>query len=507
MSELLLGLDIGTSSSKAVLARPDGTVVASAERSHELSLPRPSWAEHDAEAVWWDDVRALCTALLPQAAGRVAGVCVSGIGPCVVPCDADLDPLRPAILYGIDTRAEAEVAELEARYGAEAIVERGGSNLSSQALGPKLLWLRRHEPEVWEAAAGWYMASSFVVARLTGEYVLDHHSASQCDPLYDLRAGGWNADWAAEIAPGVPLPRLVWPWETAGEISTAGAEATGLPVGVPVMAGTIDAWAEAFSVGVRAPGDLMLMYGSTMFLVQVTERPRSHPKLWATAGATPGSWSLAAGMSTSGTLTAWLRQLAGDVPFETLIAEARNVPAGARGLLALPYFAGERSPLFDPAARGVIAGLTLTHGRAELLRAIYEATAFGVRHNLETFTAAGAPLERAVAVGGGTRGGLWAQIVSDVTGLPQQLPWRTIGASYGDALMAAIGTGLVPPETDWTEMADTIEPDPAKRDLYDELFELYLELYPATARISHRLAELQERALRRRAAPLGARSA
>jgi xylulokinase len=506
MTELLLGLDIGTSSSKAVLARPDGTVVASAEREHELSLPRPGWAEHDAEAVWWADVRALCAALLPQAGDGLAGICVSGIGPCVVPCDAGLRPLRPAILYGIDTRAEAEVAEIEERYGAGAIVARGGSMLSSQALGPKLLWLRRHEPEVWAAAAGWYMASSFVVARLTGEYVLDHHSASQCDPLYDLRAAAWNEAWAEEIAPGVPLPRLVWPWEPVGEVTVAAAEVTGLPAGVPVMAGTVDAWAEALSVGVRRPGDLMLMYGSTMFMVQVTERPFAHPKLWATAGATPGAWSLAAGMATSGTLTTWLRQLTGGVPFETLIAEAEDVPAGARGLLALPYFAGERNPLFDPAARGVIAGLTLTHGRAELLRAIYEATAFGVRHNLDTFAETGAPIGRAVAVGGGTRGRLWTQIVSDVTGRAQQLPRQAIDASYGDALMAAVGAGLVTPDTDWTEIAETVEPDARHADVYDELFELYLALYPATATISHRLAALQERASASREA-LNARSA
>jgi xylulokinase len=333
-----------------------------------------------------------------------------------------------------------------------------------------------------------------VVARLTGEYVLDHHSASQCDPLYDLRAGAWNQAWADEIAPGVPLPRLVWPWEPAGEVTIAAAEVTGLPAGVPVMAGTVDAWAEAFSVGVRRPGDLMLMYGSTMFLVQITDRPRTHPKLWSTAGATPGSWSLAAGMATSGTLTTWLRRLTGDVALETLIAEAAEVPAGARGLLALPYFAGERNPVFDPAARGVIAGLTLTHGRAELLRAVYEAIAFGVRHNLRTFAEAGAPIERAVAVGGGTRGRLWTQIVSDVCGLAQQLPRETIGASYGDALLAAIGTGLVAPETDWTEAAGLVEPDAAAGDVYDELFGLYLELYPATAHVSHRLAELQQRA-------------
>jgi xylulokinase len=490
--ELLLGIDIGTASSKAVLARPDGAVVAQAQREHGLSLPRPGYAEHHAEAVWWGDVVALCRELLAATeGGALAGVCVSGIGPCLLPCDADLRPLRPAILYGIDTRATEEIAELTERYGEERIVARGGSSLSSQAVGPKLLWLRRHEPDVWARTAGWYMASSFVVARLTGEYVLDHHSASQCDPLYDLARERWAEDWAAEIAPGVPLPRLLWPAEVAGEVTAAGAAQTGIPAGTPVMAGTIDAWAEAFSVGVRRPGDLMIMYGSTQFLVRVTDEPVAHPPLWATAGVEPHSRSLAAGMATSGSITGWFRDLTGGVPWEALEAEAAASPAGARGLLALPYFAGERTPIDDPDARGLIAGLTLSHTRGDVYRAIYESIAFGVRHNLGVIADAVGPPRRVVAVGGGTKASLWAQIVSDVSAIAQAIPDQAIGASYGDALMAAIGAGLVAPETDWTRAAALVEPDPAVRGRYDELYGDYLRLYPATAELSHRLAAMQ----------------
>jgi xylulokinase len=490
MTELLLGLDIGTASSKAVLARPDGTVVATAERPHDVSMPRPGWVEHDAEGVWWNDVRALCAELLP-APGELAGVCISGIGPCVVPCDEDLRPLRPAILYGVDTRATEEIEELDRRYAAEAILARGGSALSSQAIGPKLLWLQRHEPETWARTAGWYMASSFVVARLTGEYVLDHHSASQCDPMYDLAAADWAHDWAQEIAPGVPLPRLAWPGEVVGEVTAAGALESGLPEGVPVLAGTVDAWAEGFSVGVRRPGDLMLMYGSTMFMVRVLDAPQTHPKLWATAGVEPGTLCLAAGMATSGALTAWLRDLTGGAPFETLVDEAAAAPAGGNGLLVLPYFAGERSPVFDPDARGVVAGLTLSHTRGHVARAIYESTAYGVRHNLEAIEEAGGPPSRTVAVGGGTKGGLWTQIVSDVTGLHQIVPEQTIGAAYGDALLAAIGTGLVAPDTDWTVARETVGPAGDTAALYDELYGLYRRLYPDTADVAHALAALQ----------------
>jgi xylulokinase len=491
--EAVLGVDIGTSSTKGALVEADGTIVATAQREHMISVPRPGWVEHDAERTWWSEFVAVCSELAPLAGDRIRGVCVSGIGPCVVACDEDVRPLRPAILYGIDTRATAEIEELEQRLGAEAILRRGGSALSSQAIGPKLLWLQRNEPDVWARTRGWYMASSFVVARLTGEYMLDHHSASQCDPLYDLDASDWAHDWAGEIAADVPLPRLLWPSEQAGVITAAAARETGLPAGTPVVAGTIDAWAEAVSVGVRRDGDLMLMYGSTIFLVRVGETTAAHPLLWSTQGVEPGTRSLAAGMSTAGSLTEWLRTVAGGPGWDELVAEAAAVPPGAHGLLLLPYFAGERTPIYDPLARGVVAGLTLQHGRGDLLRAVYEGTAFGVRQILELVADASDPHARIVAVGGGASSELWVQVVSDVTGVTQEVPVQTIGACYGDALLAAIGVGLVPAATDWTRVKRTVEPAAQHRELYDELYELYTRLYVETAETVHRLALLAPR--------------
>jgi xylulokinase len=491
MSELLLGVDVGTSSTKGVLARPDGEVVATAQREHELSMPHPGWAEHDAEKVWWEEFRAVCAELLPRADGRIAAVCASGIGACLLPADGEGDPLRPAILYGIDTRAEREIEELTQRYGREEILSRCGSPLSSQAVGPKLLWLRRNEEEVWEKTEKLFMASSFIAYRLTGEYVLDHHSASQCDPLYDVHENRWIEEWAEEIAPALPLPRLLWPAEVAGEVSEEASEATGIPAGTPVAAGTIDAWSEGLSVGVQNPGDLMLMYGTTMFMIEILKEPLAHPGLWGTAGILPGTHNLAAGMATSGALTGWLKKIAGGIPYEELTAEAAAVPPGSNGLVVLPYFAGERTPIFDPKARGLISGLTIGHGRGHLYRAMLEATAYGVRHILEYMKEAGGKGERFVAVGGGTKGGLWTQIVSDVSGREQELPEQTIGASYGDALLAARAVGLVGPETDWSRIVATVEPDESNRGLYDELYGIYRELYPATREASHRLAGMQ----------------
>ena len=492
MSGLLLGVDVGTASTKGVLARPDGEVVATAERPHELSLPQPGWAEHDAEKVWWDDFVSVCRELLEGADEGIAAVCTSGIGACLLPADGNGNPLRPAILYGIDSRAEAEVEELNDRYGREALLSRCGSVCTTQAVGPKLLWLQRNEPKVWEKTRKFFMANSFISWRLTGEYVLDHHSASQCDPLYDLQEFGWIRDRAEEVAPGLPLPRLLWPAEVVGEVTPEASEATGIPAGTPVAAGTIDAWSEGASVGVQNPGDLMLMYGTTMFIVEVLEEALHHPGLWGTTGILPGTHDLAAGMATSGALTGWLQKISGGISYEDLTEEAATVPPGSDALVVLPYFAGERTPLFDPKARGIISGLTIGHGRGHLYRAMLEATAYGVRHIFESMREAGAGGERLVAVGGGTKGGLWTQIISDVTGRPQDLPEQAIGAAYGDALLAARAVGLAGPDTDWSRIVDTVEPDEANREIYDELYGVYRELYPATREQMHHLAGLQK---------------
>lgn len=491
---LFLGIDIGTASSKGVLVSSHGTILARASRAHETATPHPGWFEHDAETVWWSDFLALTRELMAAVDDQpLSGLAVSGIGPVLLPADGAGQPLRPAILYGVDTRAGAEIAELTEELGAEEILRRGGTPLSSQAVGPKIRWLARHEPEVYRRTELLLMASSYLVHRLTGRYVLDHHSASQCDPMYDQRSFDWAHDWAKLVAPGIQLPELAWPTEVAGTVTGEAARETGLPQGLPVTAGTVDAWAEATSVGVREPGDVMLMYGTTMFLIQVLAEARPNPGLWTTSGAFPGTRTLAAGMATSGAVTDWLRRLVG-ADFATLVAEAAEVPAGSRGLLLLPYFAGERTPIFDPDARGIVAGLTLAHGRAELYRAALEGIAYGVRHNLEVMRAAGGEATRLVAVGGGTQGGLWTQIVSDAAGVAQEVPTETVGACLGDALLAAVATGVEVDHEVWNPPVHTVRPDPHRAGRYDEFYRRYREIYPATADIAHFLAAEQHAA-------------
>jgi xylulokinase len=505
--ELLLGIDIGTYSSKGVLCTPAGEVVASAVVEHGIDMPRPGWVEQDADAVWWGDFVALCRKLLAEehTAADVGGVAVSAIGPCLLPVDADGRPLRPGILYGIDTRASAEIAWLNERFGEQALLDLGGMALTSQAIGPKILWLRRNEPEVFAKTARILTASSYLIYRLTGEFVIDRHTGAHTNPLVDIAALDYDDRFAEPIVTRDKLPRFLWSTEVAGTVTAQGAEETGLAPGTPVTAGAVDAAAEAISVGVGEPGDMMVMYGTTMFFLLVTDRPIPDPRMWATGYVLPGLYDIAGGMATTGALTRWFRdefgqpelaaeQAGGPDAYAALADLAAQVPPGADGLICLPYFAGERTPINDPDARGVFAGLTLAHTRGHLYRAVLEGTAYGMRHNLEVIREMGAAPKRLVAVGGGAKNPLWLQIVSDVAGLPQVVPERTVGASYGDAMLAGLATGLVPDiaalQRDWVRTAKVLEPRPALHDLYGDYYRVYRSLYDHARADLHALTRL-----------------
>jgi len=491
MLTAVLGIDIGTSSTKAVLTDLGGTVLASATRSHDVSRPAPGHVEME-PATWWDEFCSLSRQVLAERPdAEVGAVGVSGMGPCVALTDADDEPVRPAILYGVDTRAVEEIQEwTDLLGGDDEILKRCGSILTTQAVGPKIAWVARHEGDTYSRARRLYMPASWLVRHLTGEYVLDHQSASQCTPMYDIESRSWCTPWSERIASGIELPRLAWAGDMAGTVSAEASALTGLPVGVPVTVGTIDAWSEALSVDAHNPGDLMLMYGTTLFFINTVTVPVRNPSVWGTVGALPDTRNVAGGMATSGAVTSWLRNLFGSPDFPVLMAEAEASGPGSHGLVMLPYFAGERTPIMDPSARGVIAGLTVEHTRGDLYRAALEATGLAIRHNIETIEAAGGSITRIIAVGGGAKDDIWTQIVTDITGRPQVIPHEVIGASYGCAWLAACLLAPIP-ASDWNPPARTLIPRAENAAVYDDLYRLYRELYPATASIAHELADLQ----------------
>lgn len=507
--EYLLGVDIGTYESKGVIADFAGNVVAQAACAHGLDLPRPGWAEHDADQVWWHDFCLLVKRLLEQSgisASRIAAVGCSGIGPDLLPVDEKGQPLRPAILYGIDTRASTEIADLESRLGQERIMQVSGNSLSSQSVGPKILWLARHEPDVFRRTRHILTATGYLVFRLTGKTLIDKYTAATFAPLFDINTLDWNEAMCEGIVSPQLLPTPAWSAEIAGPITPEAASLTGLRAGTPVIVGTTDASAEAVSVGVTRPGDLMIMYGTTLFLIHVTDHLVVDPHLWAGVYLAPQRWALAAGMATSGAITRWFRdefsvpeKLAeasgGQNAYAALAHEAAKIPPGSQGLLVLPYFSGERTPINDPLARGVIAGLVLSHTRNHVYRAILEGVAYGLAHNLEVIHEAGVTTQSAVAVGGGTRNELWLQIVSDVTGVDQIVPAQTIGAAYGDAFLAGLGIGWFKQLDDvhsWVKPSKIVKPNPKTLEMYRPYYREYRHLYLNLKEQLHTLAHLGE---------------
>lgn len=505
---LLLGIDIGTSSSKGVLVDLAGRIIADHSVAHSFEMPRPGWAEQDADAVWWSDFRQISRALIAQAGvdpQRIAGVACSAIAPTMLPLDANYQPLRPAILYGIDTRAGAEIAELNAALGADAIFEGTGHALSAQSVGPKVLWYQKHQPALFKRTRKIVTAATYLVFRLTGRFVLDNYVAPYFTPFFDVHEMKWRADWVKQICPVEWLPETRWSTERAGSVTAQASAETGIPAGTPVAVGTADALAEAVAAGAVGTGDLMVMYGTTLFLIQTTAEYRPNRDLWASVHLRPGAAILAAGMSTSGALLRWFRdEFAADLladerqsgvsAYARLAQEAAATPPGADGLITLPYFSGERSPINDVQARGVCFGLTLSHSRAHLYRSCLEGIAYGLRHNIEVMAAADAHPRRLIAIGGGAQDALWLQICSDVTGLAQDVPQQTIGAAYGDAYIAGMAAGLFSDygalRDSWVRIDRRVRPNRAAKATYDALYPVYRDLYRDTRRHMRRLSQL-----------------
>lgn len=490
--QCLLGIDIGTGSSKGVLTKADGSILAVAVVQHETKASEQGHFEHDAEAIWIHDCKQLIKELLKKSkieASEISGIAFSAIGPCVLPVDEFGAPLCPAILYGIDTRAQAQIDELNARYGEAYILSHCGNALSSQAAGPKILWIRQNRPEIFCKARYFMTASSYLVFRLTGRVCMDYYTAGAgYTPLFDYKNLCWDPDICAELGCQGKLPELLWSSERAGFVTSHAAEEFGLAEGTPVCTGTCDAAAEAVSVGVVEHGQTMLMLGSTAFIISVQQKPVFDERLWSAPWLFPNTWALLGGMSCAGMLTQWFvdqywREGIDDSEEKLLTElanEAEKVAPCADGLIALPYFCGERTPLNDPNAKGVLFGLTLKHTRGHLYRAFLESVACGIRHNFEVMNECGCHISHVRSVGGGTKNRLWLQIISDVTNVPQSLNKVTFGACYGDAWMAALSNGLLPEkqaQSKWDATEATVEPDSGHTGDYHRLYCRFRELY------------------------------
>jgi xylulokinase len=476
---LLLGIDIGTTATKAVLLDPDLGVVASADRPATLLSERPGWAEEDLEE-WWANTVALCRELLagrPPDALRAVGV--SGMVPCVVLLDEHGRPIRRSIQQN-DARAGAEVAELRQELRDARILDRTGSPVTQQSVAPTVRWLQRHEPDAWARARTLLGSYDAIAGRLTGERSVELNWAVESG-LWDLGADGWAPDVlsAAAIDPGL-LPPVRRPSEVVGNVTQRAAAETGLPQGTPVVAGSADHVASAFAAGLVRPGDLLVKLGGAGDILFTTERMVLDERLYLDLHLAPGLYLPNGCMATSGSFIRWFQRIVGGPSLARLDREAEAAAPGSGGVVALPYLMGEKTPLNDPDARGAFTGLSLATGRGELFRAVLESIAFGFRHHLDVFAEHGLAPVRVRVSDGGSRSRAWTQVTADVLGLPLETLRSAGGSALGVAYAAGMGVGVF---SEWTAIERFVATDrvvePRHHEAYAEPYRVYRALYPA----------------------------
>lgn len=489
MKANFLGIDIGTQSAKGAIVDIKGNIVAQASISHPLESPKPGHFEQDADKVWWYDTVHLSKELLKQldekniSHSTLKGMCISTTAPCVLPVDKQGKPLRKGIMYGIDTRAAKQIAELEDQIGKENIFAMTGQHLSSQSCCPKALWIKQNEPSVWDKTAKILTSVGYVVYKLTDRMCTDTYDAIGYNPLFNIREKRWDDKWENEVFSLDLLPEILWTTEIAGTITKQAHQETGLPLNLPVLAGTADAAAEAMSCGVSSVGDMMMMYGSSNFFIMQTSALRPVEQFWASNWFEKGTTVLTGGMATVGSLFTWFNDTFPGRSFKEWEKLAAESTPGANGVTILPYFAGERTPIFDPHAKGAFFGMQLTTTAGDMFQALQEAVGFGIRHNIDVLAQAGEIANRIVAIGGVTNSDMTMQIMTDIVNCPQQIPSQRLGASYGDAFLAAYGTNAIDSLQEihnWVKIEKEYIPNKDNVAIYQEYYEKYRALYEAT---------------------------
>jgi xylulokinase len=489
----VLGLDVSTTATKAVLVDDAGSVVGIGTAEYPYDSPQPLWSEQDPELWWTGTVAAIRSVLASTgvSGGDITAIGLSGQMHGAVLLDAADRVLRPAILWN-DQRTAAECDAIRAAVGPERLIAITGNDALTGFTAPKLVWVRDHEPDIWRRVAHVVLPKDFVRLRLTGEYALDKADGAGTI-LFDLAA----RDWSPEVlgALGIDLAWMPATFEgpvPTGGLTTAAAAATGLRAGTPVVAGGGDQAANAVGVGVVDPGTVALSLGTSGVVFAATDRPIIEPagRVHAFCHAVPGRWHLMSVMLSAAGSLRWFRDaLAPGVDFGDLVAAAGEVPAGSDGLLFLPYLTGERSPHPDPLARGAFVGLTVRHDLRHLTRSVLEGVAFGLRDGLDLMTAAGMPAPSEIRVsGGGTASPLWRQILADVLDAEIATVATTEGAAFGAAVLAAVGAdwfGDVAGATSaWVTATVTAAPGP-DAPAYADRHAIYRGLYPALAPTFH----------------------
>ena len=495
----LIGVDIGTQSTKAVLFDENGNELGSASREYDVITPKPSWAEQWPD-VWVKAFFESVSELVEKTGIKskdVLAMAVSGLyGGSGIPVDGNMNPLRPCIIW-MDRRAVDETEWVKKNVPMEKIFSITGNYVDSYFGFTKIMWIRNKEPHIWEKTYKFVSPKDYIIYLLTGKLVTDHSSAGNLGGVYDLKNRKWSEEMGKIL--GIPIEKLpeeiVGSSEVVGKLKKDAAERLNLPEDLPIVAGGIDAPVAQLSAGVVEAGEHVVMLGTSMCWGTVHRGEYLTPLL-VNYPYVVNEKELVytfGGGATSGAIVRWFRdnlgweeleaqRMTGVDAYDVLNLRAREVPPGSEGLVVLPYFMGERSPIWDPKARGVIFGLSLKHTKSHLYRAFLEGVAYSLRHNMEEAEKIGMKLEKkCYLVGGGSKSDLWTEILADVTGYTMVRLKGEAEAPRGDAFLAGLGIGLFDSPSDikkWIEVRD--EKESKRREVYEKLYEVYKSLYERT---------------------------
>ncbi|GLU33047.1 FGGY-family carbohydrate kinase [Trinickia caryophylli] len=513
--DYVIGIDIGTQSTKAVLADRNGAIVAQHASGYRPDTPKPLWAEQW-PSVWFDAVLeciAGCTRTACEHGiepGAIRALAISSLyGGSGIPVGDDMEPLHPCLIW-MDRRATDQVAWVRQHVDVERLQAITGNGVDSYYGFTKMLWLREHRPDVWAKTRWFVPPNAWVAYRLTGQLAVDHSSAGNIGGVYDVAARAWSRETLDMLGiPASMMPeRLVESTDTVGGLAERWAAELGLAAGMPIVAGGVDAAIATLAAGVTRAGQHVAMIGTSMCWGYINQSVDARHGLVSMPYVVNGRRDLYVfgGASCAGACVSWYRDqfcqaeieaargLAHGDPHRLLEEAAAQVPAGCDGAVFLPYLMGERSPIWDAEASGAFVGLNLVHTRAHLYRAVLEGVAFALAHNIEAGRRGARSLdERLIVVGGAAHSDLWMQIIADVTGYPVFTIEQEVEAAIGAALLAAIGTGLASEEEaarGWVTLRAHAKPDAGRRAVYTRQFEVYKQLYPALRDAMHRLRDV-----------------
>ncbi|MFZ0637644.1 MAG: xylulokinase [Candidatus Acidiferrales bacterium] len=501
MAKKLLGIDIGTGGTRAVLLDENGRVLNAATAEHALMhSPQIGWAEQDPNDWWNAGCRAIkaCLENSDTPPSEIAGVGLTGQMHGLVLLDAAGNVLRPSIIW-CDQRTDEQCAQITERVGAKRLIELTANPALTNFTLPKIWWVQQHEPEIWLRARTILLPKDYFRFRLTGARAIDVAEASGT-LFFDVARRQWSKPMleVSGISESL-LPSVHESPEISGRISKEGADATGLLAGIPVVAGAGDQAAGAVGMGIVQPGAVSATIGTSGVVFAATSLPVMDPKgrIHTFCHAVPERWHVMGVTQAAGLSLRWFRdefeanRTAGGDAYERLTAEAARTPAGADGLLWAPYLMGERTPHLDPHARGALVGITAQHRRGHVIRAILEGVAFSLRDSFEIFRELKIPVESIRLGGGGARGALWRQIQADIYGRTVEIVEAEEGPAFGAALLAGVGTGVWPSVESAcgkaVRVAERVSPDANRASRMNRQYDAYRKLYPALRDIFHEL--------------------